>query len=332
MVDEANGGAAGKPSRVTVVIPTVGRPSLARAVRSALMQTFGDLTVVVGVDGSPSLLEGIELPEDGRLRFVYCQARRGENGARMAAAAATRSELIAFLDDDDWWEPTKIAAQVEAIDRIRAGGMRHALITCRSLNRTESGDAIGTAPRRVPRTGESVGEYLFTRREIRPGGAGFGSSMFFFDRDLLEVVPLSEGLPLHGDLDWALRAAARPDTAFFMLEDVLVNYTRQPAGMSNWPQARWSASFDWVMNGAQGLGARERGDALLCFTAPLALRARDWRGIGKVVWTVTIGPARAGAHAWLFFVILATREGVKDIGRVARRASNAKSVAGQSDR
>ena len=333
MVDGENVRAAPKQARVTAVIPTVGRHSLGRAVWSALTQTFRDLMVVVAVDGPTSLLEGITLPEDDRVRIVYCQVSRGENGARMAAVLATQSELIAFLDDDDWWEPGKVAAQVEAMDRIRAAGTRHALITCRSLNRTETGDVIETVPRRVPRPGESVAEYLFTRREIRPGSAGFGSSMFLFDRALLDVEPLTEGLPLHGDLDWALRVGARSDAAFHMLEDVLVNYTRQPTGMSNFPQARWSASFDWVMHQAQGLGPRQRGDALLGLTAPLALRGRDWTGVRKVICTAAIGRARAGLRAWLFCAALAARQSLQELcGLAGRRTANREPLALQRTR
>ena len=101
---------------VSVVIPTYNNAgTLAQAIQSVLAQTYGEIDVVVvddgSTDGTPEVMR--EFPGVRYLR----QANGGLPAARNAGIAATRGELIAFLDSDDWWEPEKIAAQVE---RLRA--------------------------------------------------------------------------------------------------------------------------------------------------------------------------------------------------------------------
>lgn len=116
----------GDSPRVAVIIPTKDRESLAAsAVRSALAQTYENLEVIVYDDGSvpPLSLPG-ELIDDDRVRVL-----RSPNGsvgaahARNVAVAETSAPLIAFLDDDDEWAPTKIARDVEALQSSDSGNV-----------------------------------------------------------------------------------------------------------------------------------------------------------------------------------------------------------------
>ncbi|MEU3520704.1 glycosyltransferase family A protein [Streptomyces sp. NPDC006654] len=88
---------------VATVIATHRRPEALRAaVRSALDQTVGDQVVMVVDDGA-----GLpELPDDPRLFAVSLARNTGVAGVvRNVGIRLTRSRYVAFLDDDNLWEP-----------------------------------------------------------------------------------------------------------------------------------------------------------------------------------------------------------------------------------
>jgi glycosyltransferase involved in cell wall biosynthesis len=88
---------------VATVIATHRRPEALRAaVRSALDQTVRDQVVIVVDDGA-----GLpELPDDPRLFTVSLAHNTGVAGVvRNVGIRLTRSRFVAFLDDDNLWEP-----------------------------------------------------------------------------------------------------------------------------------------------------------------------------------------------------------------------------------
>jgi glycosyltransferase involved in cell wall biosynthesis len=99
---------------VTVVVPTKDRPQLvARAVSSALAQTYDNLEVVVVDDGSTDpLILPTELASDRRVRVLPLRASQGPARARNIGVQSSHGPLIAFLDDDDCWRPGKVERQV----------------------------------------------------------------------------------------------------------------------------------------------------------------------------------------------------------------------------
>lgn len=88
---------------VATVIATHRRPeALRRAVRSALAQTVRDQVVIVVDDGAG--LPG--LPDDPRLFAVSLSRNTGVAGVvRNVGIRLTDSRYVAFLDDDNLWEP-----------------------------------------------------------------------------------------------------------------------------------------------------------------------------------------------------------------------------------
>ena len=121
-----------KQSDVAVVIPTIVRPSLARAVRSAVEQDFpGTIQVLVGVDkslGERAVLDVVgDMGADGRDIILFdpgysTSTRHGgphlahDGGAlRTILSYAANSRYVAYLDDDNWWAPDHLTTLHRAI-------------------------------------------------------------------------------------------------------------------------------------------------------------------------------------------------------------------------
>ena len=98
---------------VSVILPTQNRAEmLKRAVKSVLAQTYQDLELMIVDDGSTDDTdEVIASFQDPRIRVVRHQKARGASAARNTGVAHSYGELIAFLDDDDEWLPTKLEKQ-----------------------------------------------------------------------------------------------------------------------------------------------------------------------------------------------------------------------------
>lgn len=96
---------------VTAVVPVHnGERFLCAALDSILGQAYAPVEVVVVDDGST---DGSESGARSRpVRYVG-QPNRGVAAARNAGLAAARGSLVAFLDQDDEWEPDKLTRQVE---------------------------------------------------------------------------------------------------------------------------------------------------------------------------------------------------------------------------
>lgn len=105
---------------VSAILPTYGRSELLHdAVASVDEQTYDNIELIVVDDHSP---EPVGPQLDGRafdlsrLRCLRHEENRGANTARNTGLEAADGEYVAFLDDDDYWLPTKIQRQVETFE------------------------------------------------------------------------------------------------------------------------------------------------------------------------------------------------------------------------
>ena len=102
---------------VTAVVPTHDRPEMMRrAVQSILDQEYGgDIEVIVVFDACEPVLPEVASAPGARSRH----RQRAQPGPRRRAEhrhPRGAHELVAFLDDDDFWMPGKLATQVGAIE------------------------------------------------------------------------------------------------------------------------------------------------------------------------------------------------------------------------
>jgi glycosyltransferase involved in cell wall biosynthesis len=89
----------------SVIIPTIGRQSVSRAVHSVLDQTFtADRFEVVVVNDSGQPLPLADWQQSQQVRVITTN-RRERSVARNTGAAVARGKYLCFLDDDDWLLP-----------------------------------------------------------------------------------------------------------------------------------------------------------------------------------------------------------------------------------
>ena len=268
---------------VSVVIPTFRRPRLVReAVRSALEQSLREIEVIVVVDGAG---EGDETAAvlaalaDPRLRVLRPGRHLGNAGARNAGVAAAGAPWIALLDDDDVWMPDKLARQVAAAE---AASARLPVVSCRFVARGESFEAVW--PRRLPRRGQPVGDYLLCRRRPATGDGVVQTSTMMAPAELFRRCPFDEGCSRFVDVDWLLRAAA--------VEGFGLVFADADRPLSVWridDRARislegdWREDVAWMRARRHLVSARAYGGFMLTLPSIRAARARDRRAFPSLV-------------------------------------------------
>jgi glycosyltransferase involved in cell wall biosynthesis len=104
--------------RVSAIIPTYNRAALLpRALESALSQTYEDLEIIVVDDGStddtPAVVD--RFANRGRPLRYFKKPNGGCASARNFGLQQATGQLIAFLDSDDEWLPTAIAAMADVL-------------------------------------------------------------------------------------------------------------------------------------------------------------------------------------------------------------------------
>lgn len=104
-----------KKPLVSVIIPTFNRAEYVMgAVESALGQTYGSMQVIVvdhaSSDETPKVVE--ELGSDVLGIRMDDRGRGGVGAPRNEGLVHASGEYVAFLDDDDLWDPEKIQRQV----------------------------------------------------------------------------------------------------------------------------------------------------------------------------------------------------------------------------
>lgn len=122
----------------TVLIRTMGRPSLAKAIRSVLAQEGAQgplaVKVLVVVAGGPPLRRGDPLrPEpwdDPRVEVIDEGRPLRRAAAANRALQACGSELALFLDDDDWLLPPHLAGLLAALDADADAVAAHGGVEC----------------------------------------------------------------------------------------------------------------------------------------------------------------------------------------------------------
>ncbi len=274
-----------------MVIASVGRDTLMQAVESCLNQTRPPLEVVLVFDLS-EVPETFDAPAGVR---VLCTGKTmGVNAARDLGIQSARGQAIALLDDDDYWYPEKLSAQVALMQEIHRQGMRAVVAT--GLDYIVDGEVVYSGPKRVIHPGQRVADYLFKRRQARDGGAGLHTSSLLIDIELLTEVPLDTRIDLHEDWDWLLRAERQPRVRIAQVPEPLSAYRLPSPGSPISRSQQWPDSVAWIDSWETELTSREYGDFLLSVSVPLAIDAGNRSSAVKLIFKA-LRHARPGLPA-----------------------------------
>lgn len=130
---------------VSVIVPVYnGRRYVKEAIQSALDQTYAPCEIFVIDDGSDEPVEPF-LAEFGQAIHVFRTTNRGVAAARNRGIQESTGDLIALLDQDDVWLPTKLERQVDLLLRDDQIGLVHCDIVYR--DETQGRDYVKRRPR-----------------------------------------------------------------------------------------------------------------------------------------------------------------------------------------
>ena len=104
--------------KVTAIITTHNRlPLLKRAIDSVIDQTYSNIELIVVSDNSTDgTVEYCNGRNDFQFIGIPASESKGGNYARNLGIKAARGEYVAFLDDDDYWLPTKVKKQMALME------------------------------------------------------------------------------------------------------------------------------------------------------------------------------------------------------------------------
>ena len=169
-----------KLKKVSVIIPTYNRlNTLKRAIETCISQTYKDIEIIIVDDTKKSQQEMIDSYHDDRIVYVHNANPQGSPIARNIGIEKSKSEYIAFLDDDDEWYPTKIEKQMQLM-------MSHpniGLVICYSLDKRFGRERINIPPEVITHRMvlksfnlSSTSSYL-VRKDVIDESGGFDTSL-----------------------------------------------------------------------------------------------------------------------------------------------------------
>lgn len=273
---------------VSVVIPTIGRPSLTKAVESALQQSIPPLEVIVVVDADCEP----ELPSSPAVKVLTTSGGVGASAAKHLGVESARGNVIALLDDDDLWHPDKLEKQ------LAAAPPGDSWIVSSRFTVHIDGRAPVIGPKTVIGSHEPVAPYLFELR-TRQGFNMVQTSTLVFPRALAHTVPLSVAAgSIHDDPKWLIEVRrAFPDLPIIQVPEPLVDIVWTASSLSRSGVDRSRELIDWGMRELADESDRVRGDYLLTSPVGSALGAGSLGGVARAV-AAGIRHGRPGRLAW----------------------------------
>lgn len=260
---------------VSVVIPTIGRPELARAYRSVKAQNVTGVRIIVVLD-APRRERSVRAMLDDDTTLVVTEGRRGGAAARNVGLDHVTSEYVAFLDDDDWWDQDKLEQQWEMVECTGAS-------LCFTAVDFVDGDRHRVLPEETfDPTRESIASYLVRRPRLRHGHGYLQSSTLLARSDLARRVRWDASLAKHQDWDYVIRLMDDPESVFAFCGAPLVHVQKGSMASVSATRDR-GASEQWLDRHAEALDSTARGDFIATQLLRSSLATNDVRGVVESV-------------------------------------------------
>jgi len=268
---------------VTVIMPMFNvERYLASAIGSVLNQTYTHFELLIiddgSTDGSYQIAKGFQ---DHRIQIIR-QENRGLAGARNTGIRHARGEYIAFLDSDDAWAPTKLAAHVAHLQDRPHVGVSYA--GSRLID--DDGRPLGIF--QTPKLEDVTAADVFTRNPIGNGSAPVIRRAVF---RTIQGPYSADGTPgwfdehfrQSEDIECWMRIALKTSWAFEGVEGALTDYRINSGGLSAniiRQFETWARMRDIVARNHPAFAARWAGLAEAFQLRYLARRAINMRDRG----------------------------------------------------
>lgn len=264
---------------VSVVIPTIGRNSLLKAVQSVSLQTVPTEIIVV-LDVPERQADVAAMLSGTPHRLLLTSGRAGGGRARNQGTRTARGTHIAYLDDDDTWEPEKLALQLQALKKSADPASTVCLTSTRFVRISNGRESSTVLPRTFfHKTDQGIGDYLVQRKDLRYGRTFMQTSSILGPAELIRSYPWSESLRKHQDWDLFCRMfSAHSDVKVLHVRTPLVEVFQASSGSVS-GRADWEASAEWFRTHGRSLSRRGRADFVWSQTLRASLRQRSWPGL-----------------------------------------------------
>jgi GT2 family glycosyltransferase len=277
---------------VTAVVPTHKRPEMMkRAVESILTQDYrGPIEVVIVFDACPEEAPDVDLPPDRTVRTTSNRRTRGLAGARNTGIDAASHDYVAFLDDDDYWLPGKLTAQLERF--------QHADQPVLVGSAMVADDGTRQHERLVPLEVVGHGDLLRDRM------AGLHSSTFVFCTETLRSIGMvDEHLPgSYGeDYDLLLRTAKAGTIAVVNRPLVSVNWSGQSYFFGRW--AAYAEGLTYLLSAHPEFAEDQKALGRLQSQIAFARVAAKERAVGRSWAVEALRSNPRQIKAWLALAI-----------------------------
>lgn len=216
-------------SGVTVIVPAYkAAATIGGTLRSIAAQTVKPDAVIVVDDGSPDgtadAVEAMRAEMNGIDLTLIRQGNKGAGAARNRALFAATTPLVAFLDADDRWAPTKLERSLVHLRRgdlvlvshdfwQAAPGGEETLVPCAALFDAAKKTSAYHGLYRKGFIGTST---VVARREALTAAGGFDETLFAAQ-----------------DFDLWLKALADPAASFVVFNEPLTHYLKNAGGITS---------------------------------------------------------------------------------------------------
>lgn len=215
---------------ISIVMPYYnGKEFVKETIDSILAQTFRDYELVIVNDGSPVedqrlYIENlIKSYNDPRIKYIL-KTNGGLSDSRNVGIKSSTGEFIAFIDQDDLWEKTKLEKQIKIFSERKDVGF---ICTDGVHIGLKTGSMNHSKKRHIP---ESMLLQNTFSKMLR--GNFVICSSVIFRRSLQEKVGWSDGgYKVIPDYEYFLRFAEKAD--FYFLTEELTKYRIHGANTSN---------------------------------------------------------------------------------------------------
>lgn len=210
---------------ITAVIPAYNAAEfLPATIQSVVEQSFTNWELLVIDDGSTDNTANVVrqfCTQDARIRLIS-QENSGVSAARNRGAQESTAELVAFLDADDRWLPTKLSAHVEHMTQHLESGV--------SFGRVELIEADGATTGKLT---NNISQQLRPEDFFYTNPTVTTSNMVIRRALFLAMGGFDQTMQYNEDVDLLLRIAMQGEASIDAIDRVLVQYRLHTSGLSS---------------------------------------------------------------------------------------------------